>query len=119
FLTAPKLVAASVQGETAARGGTGAVAVGVAVHLALSLVLGFAFALIMAGLGLTNLGLYTRMFILPLSGALYGITLFGGSEYLVVPFIDKPFFSQISPLDWALMHVVFGMVLGWFIALMS
>jgi len=73
----------------------------------------------MAGLGLTSLGLYIRMFIVPLSGMLYGIALFGGSEYLVVPFINKPFFKQINPIDWALMHVIYGMVLGWFIALMA
>ena len=119
FLTAPKLVAASVRGEMAVRGGKGTAALGATVHLVIALVVGFAFAMVMAGLGLTSFGLYIRMFIVPLSGMLYGIALFGGSEYLVLPFVDRPFFKEINPLDWALMHVVYGMVLGWFIALMS
>lgn len=119
FFTAPKLVAVSVQGAAAINGGKRSVVVGAAVHVAISIVFGFLFAMLMAGLGLPSFGLYIRMFIIPLSGMLYGIALFGGSEYLVVPFIDKPFFKEINPLDWALMHVVYGMILGWFITLMT
>lgn len=119
FLTAPKLMAASVRGDIAVNGGKGTAVLGAVVHLVIATICGFGFAMLMAGLGLTGTGLNIRMFIVPLSGMLYGIALFGGSEYLVVPFVDRPFFKEINPLDWALMHVVYGMVLGWFIALMA
>lgn len=119
FLTPAKLVAGVVQGATTENSGLGTAALGGAIHLLIAAIFGYAFALLMAGLRLTDFGPYIRFAIVPFSGILYAISLFGGSEFLVLPFIDKPFFKQIHPLDWVLMHMVYGAILGWFVALMA
>lgn len=119
FLTPAKLVAGVVQGEAAETGGMGTVVLGSAIHLLIAATFGYVFALMMAGLGLTDFGPYIRFAIVPFSGILYALSLYAGSEFLVLPFVDKPFFKQIHPLDWVLMHMVYGAILGWFVALMA
>jgi hypothetical protein len=119
FFTPPRLVAATVQGEAAANGGMGAATLGLTIHLTVAAVFGLLFAMLMAGLGLTSFGPTIRFFIVPFSGMLYSLSLFGGSEYLVLPFINRPMFRELNPLDWALMHLLYGAVLGWFVALMA
>lgn len=119
FLTPAKLVAGVVQGEAAENGGMTTAVLGGVIHLLIAALFGYVFALMMAGLGLTDFGPYIRFAIVPFSGILYAISLYGGSEFLVLPFIDKPFFKQIHPLDWVLMHMLYGAILGWFVALMA
>lgn len=119
LLLTPKLVAGTVQGEAAVNGGVASAAIGLLLHAVVSATLGFAFAVMMAGLGLTSFGPNVRFFAVPGSGVVYGMCAFGVSEYAALPFIDRPMFKRLPPLDWALMHIVFGAVLGWFVALMA
>lgn len=119
ILTPPRLVAGTVQGEAAVNGGVSSAALGLGIHFVVSVIFGVLFAMLMAGLGLTSFGPYVRFFAVPGSGVLYAISVFGLTEYAIVPFVDRPFFKGLPPLDWCLMHILYGAVLGWFIALMA
>lgn len=118
-LTPPQLVAGTLQGETAVNGGPASAAIGLALHMLIAAILGFAFAVMMAGLGLTDFTANVRFAAVPGSGIVYGMCAFGVTEYAVLPFVDRPMFKHLPPLDWALMHVLYGAVLGWFVALMA
>lgn len=119
ILTPPQLVAGTLQGETAVNGGPASAAIGLALHMLIAAILGFAFAVMMAGLGLTDFTANVRFAAVPGSGIVYGMCAFGVTEYAVLPFVDRPMFKRLPPLDWALMHVLYGAVLGWFVALMA
>ena len=119
LLTPPKLVAGTLQGEAAANGGVASAAVGLALHAVVAATLGFAFAVMMAGLGLTSFQPDVRFGAVPGSGIVYGVCVFGVAEYLALPLIDRPMFKRLPPLDWLLMHILYGAVLGWFVALMA
>lgn len=119
LLTTPKLVAGTVQGEAAVNGGRGSATLGLLLHTAVAATLGFIFAVMMAGLGLTNFAPNIRFAAVPGSGMVYGMCVFGVTEYVALPLIDRPMFKRLPPLDWALMHVIYGAVLGWFVALMA
>lgn len=119
LLLTPKLVAGSVQGEAAVNGGMASAVLGLTLHAIVSGTLGFAFAVMMAGLGLTRFGQHVRFAAVPGSSLVYGMCAFGVSEYVALPLIDRPMFKRLPPLDWALMHILYGAVLGWFVALMA
>lgn len=119
LLLTPKLVAGSIQGEAAVNGGLTTAALGLLLHGVVSATIGFAFAVMMAGLGLTSFAPNVRFAAVPGSGIVYGMCAFGVSEYVVLPLIDRPMFKRLPPLDWALMHVLYGAVLGWFVALVA
>lgn len=117
--TPPRLIAGTVQGEAAVNGGMSSTTIGLSLHFSVATILGLLFALLMAGLGTTNLVADVRFFIIPVAGAAYALSAFGVSEAAVLPFVDRPLFAKLPPLDWALMHLVYGAVLGWFVALMA
>lgn len=119
FLTPPKLIAGAAHGELALREGIGAVTLGVLIHLLVSMALGFLFALLAVALSLVNFVPDVRFFVLPVGGVIYALIAYTLGEYVALPFVDRPMFKYLPPVDFAIMHILFGAILGWFIALMA
>jgi hypothetical protein len=104
--TVMKGAAAPFLGERATAPGfeLGAVVLGVLAHFAVSIVWGVLFAAIAHGLsrGLTVV-----------AGALWGIVVWFGMYYLVLPLVGLPQVAEATPLGMAILsHVIFGLAVG-------
>lgn len=119
FLTPPKLVAGVARGEVAPREGIGTATLGLLIHLLVSAALGFLFALLAVALSLVTFKPDVRFFVLPVGGVIYALIAYSLGEYIALPFVDRPMFKYLPPVDFAIMHILYGAVLGWFIALMA
>jgi hypothetical protein len=92
-----------------ARAGNGVT--GVLAHLAVSAIYGAIFALLLKGLGQIRPSLFNMSGV---AGVAYGLLLFALAWWLMLPAVDAPLL-QISPLHFALAHVVYGLVLGYWL----
>lgn len=113
FATPAKLVTVAVSGPNAVDEGGNAVALGAAIHLVLSMILGVIFALLMAAFNLIYLPFYTAAAVLLGSGLIYASLVFGVSEFLALPFLDRPMMRRLPFLDFGAMHMIWGGLLGW------
>lgn len=119
FFAPPKMVAGVARGEVALREGMGTAALGLLIHLLVSAALGFLFALLAIVLSLVKWGPDVRFFVLPVGGMIYALIAYALGEYIALPLVNRPMFKYLPPVDFALMHILYGLILGWFIALMA
>lgn len=113
-----RLIAATVEGEHRAyHSSWPTYAVGLGMHAVLSIVCGLLFTTFMTVLHLTQLDILARMAVVGGSGLIYGNVLFGASRFFFLPLLDWPMAKRIPLMDFALAHVLFGAILGWFVTL--
>lgn len=118
LFTPVRLIARTVEGETEAyRSEAPAIAVGLALHIVVSIICGILFTTFMWALHLTQLDILVRMAVVGGSGLIYGNVVFGASRFFFLPLLDWPMAKRIPLLDFGLAHILFGAILGWFVAL--
>lgn len=92
-----------------ARAGNGVT--GMLAHLAVSAIYGAIFALLLKGLGQIRPSLFSVSWA---AGVVYGLLLFGLAWWLMLPAVNAPLL-QIPSLHFALGHVVYGLLLGYWL----
>lgn len=101
-----KLMAGTIEGRRATRGGTGTTVLGIGIHMLMSAVFG---ALFVPVLRFAN---FRRALPAPVIGVLYALGLWTFNEAVTLPIVD-PLMEQRMPKGiFALSHVVYGLVLG-------
>ncbi len=88
--------------------GDGSPFLGTLAHLAVSAVYGAIFALILGQIGRLRPSLLRFSWLL---GAAYGLALWLAAEFIILPAVDSPL-QLVSPIHFALSHLVFGLALG-------
>ncbi len=84
---------------------------GTLVHLAVSGIYGVIFALMMRGLGQVRPSVLR---VSGLAGLVYGLLLFALARGVLLTAVDSPLL-RVTPLHFAIAHVVYGLVLGYWL----
>lgn len=113
FLTPVKLMAGTFQGEAAVGGGAGTVLLGAMIHMVMSALFGLIFALIVHALGWGSVGA------LIVAGIVWAVLLFLVNQYVTLRIVDKVMAERMPPLAFLASHVVYGVVLGWLVAVFT
>lgn len=108
-----RLIARAVEGDRAGEDDSLDMVIGLAVHLTVSILAGWIFALLMHVFGWTN------MATLIVAGVFYAVLVFIVNEVVTLRLCDRIMFRRMPPFSFLIAHLVYGLILGWLLALFT